>query len=278
MKTVNSLSGGKTSSYLAAHYPADYNVFALVRIEAEYCKPKDESIVKYASDKIGMDFIATAESDKTLYVMRDLEQIIGNEIIWVTGETFESVIFKKKALPNMMWRFCTTEMKLKPIFDWWLNNYSPNKITMYLGIRHDEMERAYDIKTNTRRPDKPFKHIIGKHKNGNNMWSETQWRDTYYPLISSRRTHYDITEWAKSTNLIFPPDSNCVGCFWKPLQQLRKNWEDEPQKMRWFAEMERKMKRKFKKEMTYDNVKKIGLQQDFFFGTGSGCEAGFCTD
>ena len=30
MKTVNSLSGGKTSSYIAIHYPADYNVFALV--------------------------------------------------------------------------------------------------------------------------------------------------------------------------------------------------------------------------------------------------------
>jgi hypothetical protein len=30
MITVNSLSGGKTSSYLAKHYPADYNLFALV--------------------------------------------------------------------------------------------------------------------------------------------------------------------------------------------------------------------------------------------------------
>lgn len=32
------------------------------------------------------------------------------------------------------------------------------------------------------------------------------------------------------------------------------------------------------KRKTYDSVKKIGLQQDFFFGTGSGCQAGFCTD
>ena len=48
MVIVNSLSGGKTSSYMAAHYPADYNVFALVRIDADYCKPKDMSIVKYA--------------------------------------------------------------------------------------------------------------------------------------------------------------------------------------------------------------------------------------
>lgn len=31
MITVNSLSGGKTSSYLAANYPANYDIFALVR-------------------------------------------------------------------------------------------------------------------------------------------------------------------------------------------------------------------------------------------------------
>jgi hypothetical protein len=35
---------------------------------------------------------------------------------------------------------------------------------------------------------------------------------------------------------------------------------------------------KWKNEATYDNVKKIGLQQDFIFGTGSGCQAGYCTD
>jgi hypothetical protein len=32
MVSVNSLSGGKTSSYMAAHYPEDYNVFGLLKI------------------------------------------------------------------------------------------------------------------------------------------------------------------------------------------------------------------------------------------------------
>ena len=43
------------------------------------------------SDKIGTEFIATAEDDLTLTLMFDLEQFIGKEIIWVTGETFEQV-------------------------------------------------------------------------------------------------------------------------------------------------------------------------------------------
>jgi hypothetical protein len=277
MKTINSLSGGKTSSYMAVHYPADYNIFALVTIEAEYCKPKDKSIVKYASDKLGKEFIATAESDKTLYVMRDLEQLLGKEITWVSGDSFEQVCLKKKALPNLMMRFCTTEMKIKPIFEWWQNNFNGEKIDMNIGFRYDEKERGYD-KKGKKKKEKPFKHIIGKNENGTNKWQETQWRDTYYPLINLRVTHSSVAKWAESTSLVFPPDSNCVGCFWKHTQQLRKNWEDETLKMRWFSELEQKMKRRFKKEMTFEQVKQLGLQQDFFFGTGSGCNAGFCTD
>lgn len=268
--SVNSLSGGKTSSYMAYHYPADYNIFSLVRIEAEYCKPKDESIVKYVSDKLGIDFIATAESDTTLYVMRDLEQLLGKEIIWVSGNSFEQVCFKKKAIPNVMMRFCTTEMKMKPIFEFCYNNFG--FVYMNIGFRYDEKERA--DKENTK-----FKTIVGRSKNDKtNKWEEIEWRTLGYPLIVDKVMHPKVNNWAKNTNLIFPSDSNCVGCFWKPIQQLRKNWDEEPLKMRWFSELETKLKRRWKKEATYENIKNVGLQQDFFFGTGSGCQAGFCTD
>jgi hypothetical protein len=60
MKTIHSLSGGKTSSFMAVNYPADYNIFSLVKIEDIKCKPKDKSLVDYASQKLGIDFIATA--------------------------------------------------------------------------------------------------------------------------------------------------------------------------------------------------------------------------
>ncbi len=107
MKTINSLSGGKTSSYLAYHYPADYNIFSLVRIEDKRCTPKDKKLVQIISDKIQMDFIATAESDLTLKAVLNLEQLIQKEIIWVTGKTFEEVNKKAtggKGLPNQNWR------------------------------------------------------------------------------------------------------------------------------------------------------------------------------
>ena len=44
MKTVNSLSGGKTSSYIAANYPANYDVFALVRTDDKNCMFPDKKL------------------------------------------------------------------------------------------------------------------------------------------------------------------------------------------------------------------------------------------
>jgi hypothetical protein len=267
---VNSLSGGKTSSYMAKYYPADLNVFALVRIEAEYAKPKDSSIVKFVSDKIGMEFIATAESDLTLYAMRDLEQLLGKEIIWVTGVTFDELIRKRKALPNQAWRFCTDQLKMYPIVDYCYNHY-PQGVTMRLGIRHDEDTRVdYD--------NVVYKIKNGIHeKSGRNKWIKVRWRDLEYPLVDDMITNFHVVKWAKETGLVFPKSSNCVGCFWKAKQELRINFDVEPVKMRWFKEQEELLGRTWKSRTKYKNIEKIGIQQDFFYGMeGSGCKSGWC--
>jgi len=254
MITINSLSGGRTSSYLAVHYPADYNVFALVCIEDADCTPKDKNLVQMVSDKIGREFIATAEDDATLRLMFNLEQMIGREITWVAGITFDELIRKRKALPNQQWRFCTTEMKMKPIYKWWRQNI--NKVVeMRIGFRYDESERADRFTTH---------------------WFKKQWRVGSFPLIDNKINHFTVRQWAETTNLVFPLDSNCVGCFWKQPPQLRKNWDDNPAKMQWFSGKE--LKHTWKKEMRYESIKKLPIQMDFNFGTGSGCQAGYCTD
>lgn len=273
LKTVNSLSGGKTSSYMSIHYPADHNVFSLVTIEDKKCTPKDKGLVQYVSDKLNKEFIATVESDKTIIVMMDLEQKLGVSVDWVSGNTFEEVIKHRKFLPNMMMRFCTSDMKLDPIFNHCRSNIA-DVVDMRIGFRFDEKERGEKNKDNTH-----YKTIVGKTKNGKqNKWGEIYWRELSFPMIEDKITNYDVVKWSKKSGLDFPLDSNCVGCFWKPIQQLRKNWEDEPLKMQWFSEQEKKMNKQFKKEMSFEQIKKVGLQQEFYFGTGAGCQAGFCTD
>ena len=70
----------------------------MIRIDDVKCKPKDSKLIQMVSDKLDLDFIATAESDKTLKVMFDLEQVLSKEITWVSGNSFDEVILKKKAL------------------------------------------------------------------------------------------------------------------------------------------------------------------------------------
>ena len=61
-------------------------------------------------------------------------------------------------LPNQMARFCTTEMKMRPIFDWWFKNIN-EIVKMGIGFRYDEMERKDRLTTT-------FKGIIGKRGGG----------------------------------------------------------------------------------------------------------------
>ena len=43
------MSGGKSSAYIAANYPADFLVFALVCIDDPVCTPKDKKLVQEVS-------------------------------------------------------------------------------------------------------------------------------------------------------------------------------------------------------------------------------------
>lgn len=270
MKTVNSISGGKTSSYLAVNYPADYNLFSLISVNDKKLTPLDKKFVQQISDKIGKEFIGTVEKDQTLKCVLDLEQILGTEIIWLVGDAFEDVIKKASGyLPNVMTRFCTSQMKLKPIAEYCRNEIK-EIVSMRLGIRYDEENRVNYTNTD-------FKFNIGKSENGRNKWRTEKYRELEYPLVQDKIEHYQIYQWSLKSVIDFPNDSNCVGCFHKQVQQLRKNWEDEPLKMQWFADQETG-KKKFKKEMNYNQIKSIGLQQDFIFGGGSSCNSGGCTD
>ena len=287
MKTINSLSGGKTSSYLAVHYPADYNIFSLVCIDDKKCVPLDKKIVQSINDKFEKygyikkygEFIATAEDDKTLKVMFDLEQMLGKEIVWVRGDSFETIIKKKgNVVPNMARRFCTSEMKMRPIGEFVYHNIMDKKdlqpVFSNVGFRYDEKERA---KTTMQEREIKTKLVIGKRKT-QQKWKEIFWGVSNYPLINNHISHPTIYKYWENKNLIFPEDSNCVGCFWKDVQQLRKNYDTNNAKMEWFNNAEKKSNYNWKSEINYDQIKKVGKQLDFNYGGGSGCQAGFCTD
>lgn len=287
MITVNSLSGGKTSSYIAANYPAEIDVFALCCIDdhkgnAHYRQRyKDAKMIQRVNDKLQKhsrqwpEFIATSEDPQILWTMFDLEQMIGREITWVRGMGWEDMLRFKKAIPNMNKRFCTTIMKMQAIFDFQYY-YHELPCIMRIGYRWDEMERA-------ERFTETWKHSTEceyrpKSKTWIHRWKETVWRIGEFPLVDDKIIHYHIQEYWKDNNIVFLADSSCLNCFWKDPQQLRKNFDDHSPIMHWAAIQEELMGHTFKDSDSLLQIKNLGIQLDFMFGTGSGCQAGFCTN
>jgi len=256
MKTITSVSGGKTSAYMALNFPTDYNIFSLVRIEDARCKPKDKNLIRYVEDKIKMPFIATAESDKTLYVLKQLEQDLGKEIIWVTGDTFEQIIKRKDGktmLPNRRMRFCTTEMKMKPIF-WYcylhiLEN-TQDEVLMNIGYRFDEPRRT---------TDDFFDYAISCNNYGNNLqnWVKNfEWRTCRTPLRDKKIVKKTINDFfINKLKYIFPVSSNCVGCMNKTENELKNQFIEEPVKMNWFNEVEMFSGNRFNMNITLEEIK-----------------------
>lgn len=273
MKTVLSLSGGKSSAYIYANYKQDYNIFALMLNEDQKCGFNDWKKNQIISDKIGADFIGTPESLLTLDVILDLEQKYGKKIHWVAGETFEQMTLPYNRLPNQNMRFCTIKGKLYPVFEWCFKN-TDLPVKMQIGFRHDEENRAKKL-TDTI-DYKSAQNLFGDNRY---KWSTIKWRLFDLPLIDDMIDHYAVNQFWKNKDIIFPKDSNCQMCFWKRPQQLRKNFDDSNSIMKWGQQMEKKTGRQFRHDMSLEQIEKIGLQQEFIFGTGAGCSAdGFCTD
>jgi hypothetical protein len=280
MKTVNSLSGGKTSSYIAANYPADYNVFSLVRTTDKNCLFPDTKIRQEASDRLGVEFIGTLEEDTIIYTMLDLEQFIGSKIHWVTGKPFDEIIDRngKKYLPNVTQRFCTTEMKLQPIFDWWLKEIS-EVVEMRIGFRANEQNRAKTMLSKTNENgNSTFKTIVGKRKT-QNKWKDIEWQKPSFPLIKDNIYKDTIENFWNDKPVRFAYMNNCVGCFHRNEVLLKLMSDKHPNKFQWFINAEQEdgnNVRTFKNGINYEQIKNSFKQIELFEDDFNECDSGYC--
>jgi len=263
MKTCTSISGGQSSAYVAANYPSDFLVFALVCIEDANCTPKDKGLVKEVSDRIGREFIATAEDDIILHTVLDLEQYLGQSIDWVVGRPFDRL--RNTSLPNITWRHCTELMKIKPMFEWWKNHCllgENEPIAMQIGFRSGEENRA--------------KNMLDRcDENGLRAYQKKPWQKPVFPMITDGIRRDQVVNYWKDKPVRFAPQNNCVGCFHRNPLVLRKMFDLHPNKMKWFVEMEKRKKARWKSEMSYEDIGKHRPQTEINFEDWS-CDSGYC--
>lgn len=279
MKTINSLSGGKTSSFIAVHYPADFNVFSLVRVNDKSCLFPDNKVRQIVSDKINAEFIGTVEQNEIIYTILDLEQFIGKRIEWISPISFEEVLSKHgEYLPNKVSRYCTVDLKVKPIAQWCFEN-TELPIEMRIGFRANEQRRAKNmIERSELNGVENFKFNIGKHKDGRNKWKVLPYRKTSFPLIKDGIFKDTIEDFWKDKNVRFAYMNNCVGCFHRSEILLKHMSEKDELKFEWFAKQERQTdyKATWKTRTTYDKIKAHKLQLDLFDDDFNECDSGYC--
>jgi|TARA_X000001382_G_scaffold88778_1_gene63543 hypothetical protein len=295
MKTVNSLSGGKTSSYIAANYPADYNVFALVTTENPKSLYPDSKVRQMVSDKIGREFIGTLEFNEIINTMLDLEQFIGQKINWISEHNFEDVVRRKKMLPNVSQRFCTIELKINPIAQWCYDNTElPTEYRF--GFRANEMRRAKNMMARIQEDGFIYHKFKIGEKNGRNKWKELKYYKPKFPLIEDNIYKDSIDEYWKGKPVRFAYMNNCIGCFHRNEILLKHISNKAPNKFDTFIDIEnlgadiREKSRKDRgihfdkskdkwstfKEQTYENIKNHKSQIKLFDDDFNECDSGYC--
>jgi hypothetical protein len=278
---------------MAAHFVADFDVFVAVCSENPKTTPKDAGLLREIRNKLSKftqyeEFAGSPEDANTFRVVLDLEQMIGREIIWLRGESFEELVRQKSLLPNMKRRICTSELKMQPIARFIYEATGGGKVYNRVGIRIDESRRIKSEGFRTQTIDIPIS-TEGKRK----KWlKEYEFAEASYPLVFDDNGSLQtvkkavIYQWASESGLIFPESSNCQFCFNKSVLELLENQQSNPLIFEAGAEMEEWLSKKkgrtctMKKDLPLSRLatmQKPTQQFQLFFG-GESCESTFCSD
>lgn len=204
MKTITSVSGGKTSAMMAVEFPTDHYVFAVVLTSQKAAEPKDKGLLRECQDRIPW-FEASRELDQTLANVLRLEQLIGKGIDWVAAPfTFDQLILQRTdypgfrnnhpMLPNSRARFCTEQLKIMPIF-WhcFLNYYEGTPMMMNIGFRWDELRRVESWNCSKDKIRYPSScSLLGRRQ-----WQylDVEWRISHFPLYEQRIDKFEVAKY-----------------------------------------------------------------------------------
>lgn len=286
MKTMTSISGGQSSAYIAANYPSDINIFALVRVEDPEClwmKGKDEPTRRLIEDRIQKPFIGTAEDDMIIYTILDLEQHLGREINIVSGETFDEILrLSGGYLPNIVSRFCTSKLKIEPMFYWWAEHVG-EPVEMQIGYRANETRRVETMAGKLNENglltfEATFeKHESGRHK-GNNKWEMIEWQKPTFPMVQDGIYRDKVVEYWRGKGVRFAWKNNCAHCFHQNPMTLRKRYELDPEKMLWAAKQEIGKNGFWRSDVSYQQIIDHELQTEMNLDDfDDECDSGHCS-
>jgi len=158
------------------------------------------------------------------------------------GEPFDCLIDARQTLPNVTWRYCTVEMKVKTIKRYLVHCGWENWINT-VGIRADERHRV-------------------------KLSQDKRWVN-WYPLNDAKISKHNIAEFWSNNNFdlqVIKGGGNCDGCFLKSEATLAAMWKNYPDRMKWWSDAEKRIGANFNKTRSCDSLFDfISRQGDWIF-------------
>jgi len=232
--TCISFSGGRTSAYmlhkvLEAH-DGDLPEFAKITFANTGKEmPQTLDFVRDCGQKWGVDIVwlerfarRAREDEKNKYVYET--KIVNYKSASRNGEPFASLIKAKRYAPNPVARFCTSDLKIRAIYEYIVNVCGfETPFTSFIGIRGDEQRRA--VKLN------------GKIESG---------QETYLPLFLDGVTAKDVGRfWSNNDFDLNLPNNNgvtdwgnCDLCFLKGTGKKQSIIRERPELADWWIQQE----------------------------------------
>lgn len=167
------------------------------------------------------------------------------EVQWVNrAGYFEQLITDKKFLPNPVMRFCTQELKLRPMRDWMLAR-GYEHWTNVVGLRADEPRR------------------VAKMREAEQTRTE-RW-DIALPLADAGVSEADVMAFwaAQPFDLhLSQHEGNCDLCFLKGPHKRQQIMRDRPDLAVWWVTQEQRMGATFRRDCP--SYAELQRQQDLF--------------
>ena len=173
------------------------------------------------------------------------------------GEPFAQLILEKGYLPNAVTRFCTSELKVRPMRDFgrslgwthWKN---------IIGLRYDEGHRVFKALARNDANKEPFKAAM--------------------PLARAHAVKRDIMEFWLGSTARFPSsdlpqgfdlglrdyEGNCSLCFLKSRRKLTTIMHERPDAAAWWIEQEVRIGARFVTEYGYSELARTAAAQTVF--------------
>lgn len=189
------------------------------------------------------------------------------------GEPFEALIKKKNYLPNPVTRFCTVDLKIKPLAKY-ARHLGWDEWDNLIGIRADEPRRVAKIRANPSDGVKGVTRLLPLATDGiskqdiSKFWS-SQTFDLQLPNINGVTFH-----------------GNCDLCFLKGAHQILSLIAEKPERAIWWAQQEGSITNPkiaqggyfHKDRPSYAQMLKFANQQITMFDPSEETLACFCGD